>query len=189
MITKRNIILFVATLLFAGINFFGTNLFIDSNISTIKNLEEKHKEENEKYITAQILSQKFEHVYSIFENNLVFTKNDKLNEEASMEFLKELTDIFEKYEINLIQIIPGKKIKKGIYTNVPYTIELLCDYEKFGNFIIELEKYKRIFMIDDIYLKNEIEKMKIDDRDDTSYLNQKIEMRIHTVSLNKANQL
>ena len=72
MITKRNIILFVATLLFAGINFFGTNLFIDSKVSTIKHLEEKHKEENEKYITAQILSQKFEHVYSIFTNNLVF---------------------------------------------------------------------------------------------------------------------
>ena len=38
MITKRNITLFVAILLFAGINFFGTNLFVDSKISTIKNL-------------------------------------------------------------------------------------------------------------------------------------------------------
>ena len=95
----------------------------------------------------------------------------------------------EKHKIDLVQIIPGKKIKKGVYIKIPYTIELECDYEKFGNFIVELEKNKRLIMIDDIYLRNEIEKMKIDNRDDTSYLNQKIEMRIHTVSLNKANQL
>ena len=36
-------------------------------------------------------------------------------------------------------------------------------------------------MIDDIYLKNEIEKIKIDDKDDTSYLNQKIEMQIQNL--------
>ena len=189
MITKRNIILFVSTLIFAGINFFGTSILIDSKITTIKTLENKHKEENEKYITAQILSQKLDNVYRIFENNLAFNKKDKLNEEASMIFLKELTDIIERHEIDLVQIIPGKKIKKGVYIKIPYTIELECDYEKFGNFIVELEKNKRLIMIDDIYLKNEIEKIKIDNQDDTSYLNQKIEMRIHTVSLNKAKQL
>ena len=88
-----------------------------------------------------------------------------------------------------MQIIPGKKIKKGIYIKIPYTIELECDYEKFGNFIVELEKNERLIMIDDIYLRNEIEKLKMDNKDDTSYLNQKIEMQIHTVSLNKAKQL
>ena len=62
MITKRNIILFVSTLIFAGINFFGTSILIDSKIATIKTLENKHKEENEKYITAQILSQKLDNV-------------------------------------------------------------------------------------------------------------------------------
>ena len=189
MIIRRNIILFVSTLLFAGINFFGTSFLIDTKMLTIKSLEEKHKEENERYITAQILSQKLDHVYKVFENNLAFNKKDKLNEEASMVFLKELTDIIEKYEIDLVQIIPGKKIKKGVYIKVPYTIELECDYEKFGNFIVELEKNKRLIMIDDIYLKNQIEKIKMDNKDDTSYLNQNIEMKIHTVSLNKYKKL
>ena len=189
MIIKRNIILFASTLVFAGINFFGTAILIDSKISEIKTLENKHKEENEKYITAQILSQKLDHVYRVFENNLALNKKDKLNEEASMIFLKELTDIIEKHEIDLVQIIPEKKIKKGIYIKIPYTIELECDYDKFGNFIVELEKNERLIMIDDIYLRNEIEKLKMDNKEDTGYLNQKIEMQIHTVSLNKAKKL
>jgi len=189
MITKRNIILFISILIFAGINFFGTDIFIDSKVEIIKSLEDKHKEENEKYITAQILSKKLENVYRIFKNNLAINKKDKINEEASMVFLKELTDIIERFEINLVQIIPGKKTTKGIYTKIPYSIELECDYEKFGNFIIELEKNKRLIMIDNIYLKNEIEKIKIDDRDDTDYLDQKIEMQIHTISLNKSKTL
>ena len=44
-------------------------------------------------------------------------------------------------------------------------------------------------MIDDIYLRNEVEKLKMDNNDDTSYLNQKIEMHIHTISLNKSKKL
>ena len=189
MITKRNIILFVSILIFVGINFFGTDILINTKIKTIESLEDEHKEENERYITAQILSKKLENVYRIFKNNLALNKKDKINEEASMVFLKELTDIVEKYEINLVQIIPGKKNTKGIYTKIPYVIELECDYEKFGNFIVELEKNKRLIMIDNIYLKNEIEKIKIDNKEDTSYLDQKIEMHIHTISLNKSKKL
>ena len=41
-------------------------------------------------------------------------------------------------------------------------------------------------MINNIYLKNENEKIKLDNRDDTSYLDQKIEMHIHTITLNKS---
>ena len=151
---KRNIILLSITVAFILLITMLRSFVYDNKYDNIVDLEDEQKIANEKYITAQILSQKLDHVYRIFKNNLALNKKDKLNEEASMVFLKELTDIFEKYEINLIQIIPGKKIKKGIYTNVPYTIELECDYEKFGNFIIELEKYKRLIMIDDIYLRN-----------------------------------
>jgi len=186
MIVKRNIIIFVSTLIFIIINYLITTIIITNKTATIKNLENKHKEENEKYITAQILSQKLEQVYTIFENNLAFSKKDKLNKEASMEFLKELTDIIESYDIDLIQIIPGKKTKKGIFSNIPYTLELKCDFEKFGKFIVALEKNNRIIIIDNIYIKNQVERMKLNDENDLSFLDQKIEMQIHTVSLNKS---
>ena len=80
----------------------------------------------------------------------------------------------------------GKKTKKGVFTNVPYNFVIVCDFEKLGNFLVELEKNNRIIEIDNIYLKNDWESAKLDSDDDYSFLNQTIEIKLHTVSLNKA---
>ena len=186
MINQRSIILFSCTLIFILGNMLGTSMFIDSKISKIKKLEKDHKDVNEKYITAQILSQKLSNVYDVFENNITFKKSDAINEEASMEFMKDITDLMHKYGITLKELIPGKKFKKGVTTNVPYTIEIECDFEKLGNFIVELEKHKRIIEIDNIFLKNDYESAKLDSDDDYNFLNQTIEIKLHTVSLSKA---
>ena len=82
MINKRSIILLGITLLFVAINIFGTSMLIDDKTSEIRQLEREHKSINEKYITAQILSQQLSHVYNVFENNLSFKKTDKINQEA-----------------------------------------------------------------------------------------------------------
>ena len=187
MINKRSIILLGITLLFVAINIFGTSMLIDDKTSEIRQLEREHKSINEKYITAQILSQQLSHVYNVFENNLSFKKTDKINQEASMDFMKEITDMMYKYGITLKQLIPGRKSKKGVYTSVPYTIEIVCDYEKLGSFLVELEKNNRIIEIDNIYLKNDYESAKLDNQDDYTFLNQTIEIKLRTVSINKAN--
>ena len=187
MINKRSIILLAVTTIFIIINLLGTSMLIDTKTSEIRELEIEHKSINEKYITAQILSQKLSHVYNVFENNLSFKKSDKINEEASIVFMKEITDMMHKYGITLKQLIPGRKFKKGVFTNVPYTIEIECDYEKLGNFIVELEKNNRIIEIDNIYLKNDYESVKLNNDDDYTFLNQTIEIKLHTVSINKAN--
>ena len=187
MINNRSIILLAVTLIFIMINMFGTSMLIDTKVDEIRQLEREHKSTNEKYITAQILSQKLSHVYNVFENNLSFKKSDKINEEASIDFMKEITDMMHKHGITLKQLIPGRKSKKGVYTNVPYTIEIVCDYEKLGSFIVELEKNNRIIEIDNIYLKNDYESTKLDNQDDYTFLNQTIEIKLHTVSINKAN--
>ena len=187
MINKRNIILLGITFIFIIINMIGSGILIDTKVAKIRTLENEHKIINEKYITAQILSQNFSNVYNVFEKNLSFKKHDKINQEASIEFMKEITDIMFKYGINLKQLIPGRKAKKGVFTNIPYTIEVECDYEKLGSFIVELEKNNRIIEIDNIYLKNDYESVKLDNDDDYTFLNQSIEIKLHTVSLNKAN--
>ena len=189
MIVRRNIILFILTIIFIIINIVFTSVIVVNKNEQIRMLESDHEDVNEKYITAQILSQKLDQVYNIFENNLSYGKKDKLNEEASMDFLKDLTDIIEKNEIKLIQIIPGKRIKSGTFYKVPYDIEIECDYEEFGKFIVALENHDRIIIINSIYLKNNIEKIKLNDLDNESLLDQKIEMEIYTVSLNKAQSL
>ena len=71
-------------------------------ISEIEDLEDIQKTANERYITAQILSQKLDNVYRLFEVNLATTKNDSKNEEANVDFINSLTDILFTYERSLL---------------------------------------------------------------------------------------
>ena len=86
------------------------------------------------------------------------TVPDEKNKEACMVFLKELTDILESLNIKLDQIVPGKKEKKGKIIKIPYQLQFKCDYEKLGDFVTELEKNNRIILIDQLIIKNDIEK-------------------------------
>ena len=95
MILKRSLILSISCLIYIILNLSFSNLIIENKKNKIYNLETKHKTVNEKFITAQILSKSLENVYTIFETNLAMSKNDDKNKEASMEFLKYLTDIME----------------------------------------------------------------------------------------------
>ena len=111
----------------------------DKKYDLILDLEQEQKIVNEKFITAQILSEKLNSVYKLFEINLATDSNDKKNKEANMLFLEDLTDVLEKLDIKLLQIEPGSKNKKGSTTYIPYSMEIKCDYEQFGKFIIEVQ--------------------------------------------------
>ena len=102
-----------------------------------------------------------------------------------MEFLKYLTDVMEKYSIKLNQIIPDKRIKKGLLTKIPYTISFSCDYEKFGQFINQLESADRIILIKEIIMKNNIDNLKNSDEGTDI----EIEMEIETITINKAKRI
>ena len=188
MILKRSLILGIACAVYIIISISLSNMLINNKKEQIYNLEARHKTVNEKFITAQILSKSLDNVYNIFENNLATSKNDDKNKEASMDFLKYLTDIMEKYNIKLNQIIPGKKIKKGSLTNIPYDIHIVCDYEKLGEFINEIESSNRIILIKELTIKNNIEKIK-SNKKDQNISDQEIEMEIRTVTINKAKEL
>ena len=187
MILKRSLILGISCLIYIILNLSFSNLLIENNKNKIHSLEAKHKTVNEKFITAQILSKSLENVYTIFETNLAMSKNDIKNKEASMEFLKYLTDIMEKYNIKLNQIIPGKKTSKGSLTNIPYDIHIVCDYEKLGEFINEIESSDRIILINELTIKNNIEKIK-SNKKDQNISDQEIEIEIQTVTINKSKE-
>ena len=113
-------------------------------------------------------------------------KNAPKNKEANMLFLKELTDILEKLEIKLLQIEPGGKKKKGLLTYIPYSMEIKCYYEELGKFITELEGNNRLITVDEIIIKNGIEKIKTNIRD-ISEINDLITfVSVSTITLNKA---
>ena len=188
MILKRSLILIGACILYVVVNIFLTNLLIDTKKNEIYNLESKHNTVNEKFITAQILSQSLKNVYSVFENNLAISKKDHKNKEASMDFLKYLTDILEKYNIKLNQIVPGQKNKKGSFTYIPYDVHIMCDYERLGEFINDIESSDRIILIKELVIRNNIEKMKSNKRDQ-NISDQEIELEIQTVTINKSKEI
>ena len=185
---NRNVILLIVTLLFISLNYILVSFFFISKIDLIEELEEEQKIVNEKFITAQILSEELDNVYSVFEQNLASNKNDPKNKESNMLFLKDLTDILEKLKIKLIQIEPGGKKKKGLLTLIPYTMELKCNYEEIGKLVTELEASNRLITVDEIIIKNGIEKIKKNSNNQDAINDVKTILSINTVTLNKPKQ-
>ena len=185
---NRNVILVIVTLVFISLNYILVSYFFKSKIDLIGELEEEQKIVNEKFITAQILSEELDNVYSVFEQNLASNKNDPKNKESNMLFLKDLTDILEKLEIKLIQIEPGGKKRKGLLTLIPYTMELKCNYEEIGKLVTELEASNRLITVDEIIIKNGIEKIKKNNNNQDAINDVKTILSINTVTLNKPKQ-
>ena len=183
---NRNIILIILSILFIITNSLLYSYIYDYKYDLIIDLEDEQKIVNEKFITAQILSEKLNNVYNVFEQNLANDSNDPKNKEANMVFLKDLTDVLEKLDIKLLQIEPGGKKKIGFLTYIPYTMELKCSYEEIGKLITELEASNRLITIEDLIIKNGIEKIKrnsntIDEINDIRTL-----LSINTITLNKS---
>ena len=181
---KRNIILFSSTVLFIIISFILNNFIFNDKPEKIEDLEESQVSANEKFITAQILSQKLDNVYKLFEINLATNKNDARNEEANVEFINSLTDILFKHNIDVIELRPGKKRKQGKYTLVPYQLEISCTYEQFGKLLVEFEKNERLIKITEFNYNNTPENVRRTS-DRTKLPDPLITMEIATITLNK----
>ena len=183
---NRNIILFIISILFIITNSLLYSYLYNDKYDLIIDLEEEQKIANEKFITAQILSEKLDNVYNVFEQNLAADNNDPRNKEANMLFLKDLTDILEKLDIKLLQIEPGGKKKKGLLTYIPYLMELKCNYEEIGKLITELEASNRLITIEEIIIKNGIEKIKKNSNNSDEITDIKTLLSINTITLNKS---
>jgi len=181
---KRNIILSAVVLFFILLTWIEVNFIYDNKSDVVLDLQEETTQSNEKLITSQILANSLKRVYEVFEQNLAKNSSDKKNDEASIVFLDELTDIIKKLEIKLINITPDDKEKIGDYTYIPYDIEIKCDYEKFGKLISELEKNSRLINIDEFRLFNKVEKA-TSKKTIEALLDNRVEMKISTITLNK----
>ena len=182
---NKNSVLVLFAILFIFVNSMLYSYLYNKKYDLILDLEQKQKIANEKFITAQILSEKLNSVYQLFESNLATDNNDKKNKEANMIFLKDLTDVLEKLDIKLLQIEPGSKNRKGSTTYIPYSMEIKCDYEQFGKFITELEGNNRLISVEEINIRNGVEKIR-GAVDDISEVNDIItNLSINTITLNK----
>lgn len=181
---KRNYILIAILSFFTILFWIEINFIFGAKPDTILDLEGEQKNVNEKLISTRIIAGGLDRVYTLFQKNLAINRNDVINEEASIDFLDELTDIVTKNEIKLIHIKPKSKVKKGNYTYIPYELEIKCSYDKFSKFISELEKNERLINIDGFRYFNKMDKIS-SKKDLFSILENKIEMKISTITLNK----
>jgi len=180
---KRNLTLLFAIVLF-NIIFRLLNTSFINKPNDIFDLEGVQRKENEKFITAQILSQSLNQVYAMFEKNLATTLNDERNDDASLPFLEQLTDILEKLEIKTLKLKPKPKEKLNNFTAIPYEISLLCSFEKFGKFILELEQNNRLITIDNFIVHNGTERISNSTKPE-DLIDQVVELTISTITLNK----
>ena len=84
-----SLILFGLTILF----WLNQGWLIGEKPLELKALEMEQRELNEQLISAQILANKLDQVYTLFDENLALSKQDLLAEDASIPFLKNLTEM------------------------------------------------------------------------------------------------
>ena len=155
---QRNIILF-STVIFTVLTLWiSETIFYRNKLDTISDLEVEQKKVNEKFITAQILSQSMDRVYKIFKNNLKSKKNKEILNKT-MPFLDNLTDILSALEIKTLYIRPLQVNKQKNYVLSPYQIEIECPYEKFGKLLSKLEKNDRLIIINQFHINNGYERV------------------------------
>ena len=105
MVFKRNIILFSVFLLFLIGSYFQHGL-MNKKLDQLLDLKAEQKKVNEKFISADLLSKNLNRVLDLFNKNLALTAGDSKNDEASMPFLDNLTDLFVSLGIEVLDIKP-----------------------------------------------------------------------------------
>jgi len=182
---NRNILLFLATCLFLIINSVAYSSY-DEKYDQIIDLEDEQKVANEKFITAQILSEKLNSVYNVFESNLATSKNDAKNDKANVGFMNKIYALAEEHNVEIMSFEPHGKKKKGKLTYIPYSTQINCDFEELGKFITALEGNNRIITIDDIIIKNGTEKIKTSNQNNIDVINNlNVYLEISAVTINK----
>ena len=181
---QRNIILVSITMFFLNSIWLGEMFSFSSKPDVIYDLEGEQKKVNEKFITAQILSQSLDRVYEVFKQNL--NTNSKLNKShEKMPFLNDLTDIIHRLGIkDPLSMRPLSNDKRKTYTVSSYYLEIECSYEKLGKFIAELEKNDRLIEINEFEIVNGYERVTSSNTMD-KLPDQLIKLELATISLNK----
>ena len=144
MAEKRNIILFVSLIILSVSYWSGAIFLIGDKPLEIAALESEQSELNENLISAQILASQLDRVFTLFQENLALSQMDSLAEDASLPFLKNLTDMMDDLNIELLNIKPKERVRIAGYFKSPYILTIQCTFEEFGKFLSEIERSPRL---------------------------------------------
>lgn len=181
---KRNIILFMAIVILSSSYWIATIFVISDKPLQISVLEDEQAELNENLISAQILASQLDRVFTLFQENLALSQMDSLAEDASLPFLKNLTDILDDLNIELLNIDPRDRVKKIGYFKAPYFLTIKCTFEEFGQFLSEIERSPRLITIDEYEVKNGIERIR-SNATENDLIYQEFTINLSTITLVK----
>ena len=167
------LILFGLTILF----WLNQDWLIGEKPLELKALEMEQEELNEQLISAQILANKLDQVYTLFDENLALSKQDSIAEDASIPFLKNLTVTMNNLEITLLNVKPQPR--------APYELIIKCTYSQLGKFMAEIERSPRLIIINEFTVKNGIERVKRSATEE-DLLAQIVEIHLATLTLVKS---
>ena len=153
---NRNSLLFGLTIFLTLTFWVSIKFFIGDKPLSLKQLELKQTELNEQYISAKILAEKLDQVYTLFSENLALSVADSLVDDSSLPFLKSLTDMMTNYDIIIKKIKPRPREKVDNYYSSPYEMTVKCSFENLGKFLAEMEKPPRLIVINELSIKNNI---------------------------------
>ncbi len=182
---KRIIIVSSIFLLFLIGSYFQHNL-MEKKLDQIIDLEGQYKKTNEQFISADLLDKELNRVSELFKTNLALSADDIKNEEASIPFLDDLTNLFVELEIEVLDIKPGKKERRGTRnTYIPYELEMNCTFEQLANLINDLEKRERLIIVDEFTFASNTKKLSRN-KNNESILAHRVSLTVSSVTLNKA---
>ena len=185
MAEKRNIILFSVLIILSVSYWSGAAVLIGDKPLQISVLEDEQGELNENLISAQILASQLDRVFTLFQENLALSQMDSLAEDASLPFLKNLTDMMDELDIELLNIKPKERVRVGEYFKSPYNLILKCTYEEFGKFLSEIERSPRLISIDEYEVKNGIERIR-SNASENDLMYQEFVVNLATITLVKS---
>ena len=185
MAEKRNMLLFISMIVLTISYWLGASVLVGDKPFQIQLLEDEQTELNENLISAQILASQLDRVFTLFQENLALSQMDSLAEDASMPFLNSLTDMMDALNIELLNIKPKQRIKKGGYFKSPYIVTIKCTFDEFGKFLSEIERSPRLITIDEYEVKNGIERIKANASEE-DLLYQEFLINLSTITLVKS---
>ena len=185
MAEKRNMLLFISMIVLTISYWLGASVLVGDKPFQIQLLEDEQTELNENLISAQILASQLDRVFTLFQENLALSQMDSLAEDASMPFLNSLTDMMDALNIELLNIKPKQRIKKGGYFKSPYIVTIRCTFDEFGKFLSEIERSPRLITIDEYEVKNGIERIKANASEE-DLLYQEFLINLSTITLVKS---
>jgi Tfp pilus assembly protein PilO len=137
----------------------------------------------EQLISSQITANKMEHVRDLIQKNLALSAQDTLAQGASLSFLKDLAKVLDRLKINMVSLEPLSPVNQSGYIEIPYRMEIVCNYHQLCQLINKMEKSPRFISVKALKVENYFDEYFTEEKPTLDQCN--VSLEVHTLTLLK----